>query len=98
MLKPHPQAIHHKVEKADNRVVTGIRVTAEKLKSGELVICKGCDAALREFQLYCWDKKSGEDKVVKTHDHAMDEIRYFVATVVSPESGGFWAGVVERAR
>lgn len=69
------------VEKADNRVVTGIRVTAEKLKNGDLVICKGCDAALREFQLYCWDQKSGEDKVVKSHDHAMDEIRYFAMSL-----------------
>jgi len=73
------------VQKADNRVVDGIRVTAEKLKNGEIVICKGCDAALREFQLYCWDKKSGEDKVIKTHDHAMDEIRYFAMSVEKPE-------------
>ena len=47
------------VRKADNRVLSGIRVTAGGLKSGRLVICKGCDAALREFGLYRWDKKSG---------------------------------------
>ena len=66
------------VRKADNRVLAGIRRTAQALKQGEIVICKGCDAAAREFSLYCWDLKSGEDKVVKEHDHAMDEIRYFV--------------------
>ena len=73
------------VRKADNRVLDGIRVTAEGLKSGRLVICKGCDAALREFQLYCWDKKSGEDRVVKEHDHAMDEIRYFAMSLEERE-------------
>ena len=39
------------------------------------------------------------DKVKKQFDHAMDEIRYFVATVVAPEEGaglGFFAGFVER--
>lgn len=38
------------------------------------------------------------DKVKKEFDHAMDEIRYFVATVVAPEAGEdfFFAGYVER--
>ena len=66
------------VRKADNRVLEGIRRTAQALQKGEIVICKGCDAAAREFSMYCWDLKSGQDKVVKEHDHAMDEIRYFV--------------------
>ncbi len=66
------------VRKADNRVLEGIRRTAQALQSGEIVICKGCDAAAREFSMYCWDLRSGQDKVVKEHDHAMDEIRYFV--------------------
>lgn len=74
-----------KVQKADNRVLDGIRVTAERLKSGEIVICRGCDAALREFQLYRWDKKSGTDSVIKEHDHAMDEIRYFAMSLGKTE-------------
>ena len=74
-----------KVQKADNRVLDGIRVTAERLKSGEIVICRGCDAALREFQLYRWDKKSGTDSVIKEHDHAMDEIRYFAMSLGKAE-------------
>ena len=73
------------VRKADNRVLDGIRVTAQALKSGKMVICKGCDAALREFQLYRWDKKAGEDRVVKEHDHAMDEIRYFAMSMEEKE-------------
>ena len=83
------------VRKADNRALTGIRVTAELLKKGRLVICRGCDASLREFGLYRWDKRAGEDRVVKEHDHAMDDIRYFAMSL--EETGKPLAAVcVER--
>lgn len=87
-----------RVKKADNQVVSGIRLTARLLKSGKLVICRGCDAAIREFGLYRWDDRAvGQDQVRKEHDHAMDEIRYFAATVAGKEGrGGFVAGSVER--
>lgn len=87
-----------RVKKADNRVADGIRVTAEKLKSGELVICKGCSAAEREFGLYRWDPKGGTEKVVKEHDHAMDEIRYFAMSLEEGRQEDRWAAVaVERS-
>ena len=37
---------------------------------------------------------------VGRHDHAMDEIRYFAATVAAREEdrGGIFAGCVERGR
>ena len=73
------------VRKADNRVLEGIRRTADALRSGKIVICKGCDSAVREFGLYCWDLKAGEDRVVKQHDHAMDDIRYFVMSLEQSE-------------
>ena len=87
-----------RVKKADNQVVSGIRLTARLLKSGKLVICRGCDDAVREFGLYRWDDRAvGQDQVRKEHDHAMDEIRYFAATVAGKEGrGGFVAGSVER--
>ena len=87
-----------RVRKADNQVLSGIRLTARLLKSGKLVICRGCRDAIREFGLYRWDEDSqGQDKVNKEHDHAMDEIRYFAATVAArAEAGGFYAGSVER--
>lgn len=87
-----------RVKKADNQVVSGIRLTARLLKSGKIVICKGCDAAVREFGLYRWDDRAvGQDQVRKEYDHAMDEIRYFAATVAGKEGrGGFVAGSVER--
>ena len=84
------------VRKADNRVLEGIRRTAEALRKGEIVICRGCDAAAREFSMYCWDTRAGEDKVKKEHDHAMDEIRYFVMAMDMSEP--LAAAVVERPR
>lgn len=82
------------VRKADNRVLEGIRRTAEALRTGRIVICRGCDAAAREFSMYCWDTRAGEDKVRKEHDHAMDEIRYFVMSLEQPAPVA--AAVVER--
>ena len=69
------------------------------LKQGKIVICPPCTDAIREFASYCWDLSAGDrDRVRKEFDHAMDEIRYFVATVVAPEEGEdlFFAGYVER--
>jgi hypothetical protein len=87
------------VQKAKNEVLSGIRLTADALKTGQVVICTPCADAIREFGSYCWDLSDGDkDRVKKQFDHAMDEIRYFVATIVAGEAGGFWAGVVERTR
>ena len=87
-----------RVRRADNQVLSGIRTTARLLKSGKLVICRGCDDAVREFGLYRWDEDGqGQDRVKKEHDHAMDEIRYFAATVAARQGGdSFFAGSVER--
>lgn len=87
-----------RVKRADNEVLSGIRLTQRLLKSGRLVICKGCEDAIREFGLYRWEEQGdGQDRVKKEHDHAMDEIRYFAATVAGRErSGEFFAGSVER--
>ncbi|MCI6989896.1 MAG: PBSX family phage terminase large subunit [Clostridiales bacterium] len=87
------------VRKAENDVLSGIRRTADALKTGRIVICPACQDAIREFGSYCWDLSAGDrDKVRKEFDHAMDEIRYFVATVAAPEEGEapFFAGYVER--
>ena len=86
------------VEKADNDVLAGIRTTAELLRKGELVICTPCTDAIREFSLYCWDEKAVGDRVKKVHDHAMDDIRYFAATVAAGERGDFGGLCVERGR
>ena len=66
-------------------MLTGIRRTAEALKSGRIVICAGCADAIREFSLYRWQgtENALSDAPRKENDHAMDEIRYFVSTVLA---------------
>ena len=88
------------VRKAENDVLSGIRQTARLLQSGRLVICEGCADAIREFGQYRWaEKDGGADRVKKEHDHAMDDIRYFAATIAAKENwGGFFAGSVERGQ
>lgn len=82
-------------ESARNDVLEGIRVTADLLRQGKLVICTPCRDAIREFSLYCWDQRAVGDRVVKKFDHAMDDIRYFAASV--GRGGGFVGGLaVER--
>ena len=85
------------VVRAENEVLSGIRITAQLLRERRLVICDTCTDALREFELYCWDQSAAGDRVKKEHDHAMDDIRYFAATVVAPRRGdAFAAAAVER--
>lgn len=87
------------VRKAKNDVLSGIRLTADLLKQGKIVICRPCRDCLREIQEYCWDEKSGgQDKVRKENDHAMDDMRYFAATILGEKPGGFAACTVERKR
>jgi PBSX family phage terminase large subunit len=70
------------VRKANNSVLDGIRNVGTLLKAGKLHFSPECKDTVREFGLYCWDEKAGEDKVIKENDHAMDDIRYFVHTVM----------------
>ncbi len=85
------------VVKADNDVLAGIRKTRQALKEGRIVICTGCDDCLREMDCYVWDLSSEErDRVKKEHDHAMDDMRYFVSTVLKGPERGFVACTVER--
>lgn len=69
------------VRKANNNVLDGIRITGTLIQSGKLKIHCSCENAIREFGTYAWDEKSGDDRVIKEFDHAMDDIRYFCATV-----------------
>ncbi len=88
-----------RVKKADNDVLSGIRLTSDALKEGRIVITEGCADLLREMDEYVWDLSSGnKDRVKKEHDHAMDDMRYFVSTVLKEQSNGFMALSVERPR
>ena len=88
-----------RVRKANNDVLSGIRLTSDALKDGRVVICRGCDDCLREMDEYVWDLSGGaKDRVKKEHDHAMDDMRYFVSTVLKGGGAGVAACAVERKR
>ena len=77
------------VRKADNAVLDGIRNTAKALQNGSVRICDNCKNTIAEFSAYRWDEKSQEDKPIKENDHAMDDIRYFVNTVIAKSTAKF---------
>ena len=87
-----------RVVKADNDVLSGIRVTADHLKSGRIVICRECEACLREMDAYVWEAGGTKDRVRKENDHAMDDMRYFAATVLGRQEAGVAVCSVERRR
>lgn len=70
------------VRKARNEVLPGIRLVASLLQAGILQVSPRCKDTIREFGLYRWEDKGEKDTVVKENDHAMDDIRYFCATVL----------------
>ena len=89
----------YRVIKADNDVLSGIRLTSDCLKDGRIVICEGCKDCLREMDEYVWDLGSeSKDRVRKENDHAMDDMRYFVATVLKTPEVGFTACAVARKK
>ncbi|MBQ7598871.1 MAG: PBSX family phage terminase large subunit [Clostridia bacterium] len=85
-----------RVVKAHNDVLDGIRKVQDALREGRIAIGPDCRDTLREFSLYRWDESAGGDRVKKEHDHAMDDLRYFVASVLSQPEDGFFAIAASR--
>lgn len=73
------------VQKANNSVLDGIRLTGALIQSGKIRFHENCVNTFSEFESYLWDESSGEDAVIKENDHAMDMIRYFVQTIMRRE-------------
>ena len=84
-----------KVVPAQNNVVNGIRKTSQALKDGSVRICRNCLDIRKEFSLYRWDKAKANDLPIKENDHAMDDLRYFVNTVLCTKNR-FFAFATER--
>lgn len=87
---------------ARNEVTDGIRRVCDALKGSKIAFSSTCKDSLREFGLYRWDTaagKLGRDSPRKEHDHAMDDIRYFVSTVLEGEEEDcFFALAAQRDR
>ncbi len=86
-----------RVISAKNDVIDGIRRVSDCLKNGTILFSPECKATIREFGLYRWEENSAKDAVRKENDHAMDDIRYFVSTVICGEADeGFFAVAAKR--
>lgn len=87
-----------KVMPAKNDVIDGIRRVSDCLKNGSLKFASVCKDSIREFGLYRWEENSAKDSVRKENDHAMDDIRYFVSTVIDGgnDEGFFAVAAVRR--
>lgn len=70
------------VRRAVNDVLNGIQNVAVKLQAGDLLFNDCCKDIQAEFYAYAWDEKAGQDKPIKDNDHAMDDMRYFVNTIL----------------
>ena len=66
------------------------------LAQGKILISPECEDIIREFSLYRWDEKAGKDVPKKENDHAMDDMRYFVSTVLGEKEQGFYSVSVTR--
>lgn len=70
------------VRKGRNDVVDGIRRVSTALQKRKLFFSPDCKDCIREFSLYRWNEKASEDTPIKENDHAMDDVRYFVNTIM----------------
>lgn len=86
----------YRVIPAKNEVINGIRRVSNVLAQGKILICPECEDIIREFSLYRWDEKAGKDVPKKENDHAMDDMRYFVSTVLGEKEQGFYSISVTR--
>lgn len=86
-----------RVVKAENDVVAGINRVCRALKEEDIYFSASCRDTIREFSVYRWDDSLRRDAPKKENDHAMDDIRYFVSTVLCGDTGDmFCSFAVER--
>lgn len=71
------------VVRAKNDVISGINFVTEALNSNKILFHESCENTIREFFLYSWNEKGHGDCVKKENDHAMDDMRYFVSTIMN---------------
>jgi len=82
------------VRPARNDVLAGIRQVADALLAGRLLFHASCADCIREFGLYRWDESApGRDAPRKENDHAMDDVRYFVAAAMAERDSFYVEGV-----
>ena len=86
----------YQVKPGNNSVTEGIANVATELSKGTLLFNDCCHEIFTEFESYVWDSKAaenGEDRPIKQNDHAMDDMRYFVQTILYKKTGMTIGGV-----
>ncbi|MBQ3136601.1 MAG: PBSX family phage terminase large subunit [Clostridia bacterium] len=87
----------YRVIPAKNDVISGIRKVQSALRDGKILISPVCVASTKEFSLYRWEENATKDTPKKENDHAMDDIRYFVSTILDcGDESGFFALAAAR--
>lgn len=75
-------------EHANNDVENGIQIMTSEMSKGNLTICSECINTIKEIETYVWDNKAAErgyDEPIKKDDHAVDALRYAIATHKIPD-------------
>ncbi len=68
---------------ANNEVLDGIQMMISEMQKGNLFVVNRCTNLIREIETYVWDNKKserGDDEPVKKDDHAIDALRYAIAS------------------
>ncbi len=68
---------------ANNDVFNGIQMMTSSIRDGRVVVLDNCTNLIREIESYTWDSKKsekGEDAPIKVNDHALDALRYVIAS------------------
>ncbi len=82
-MKLELQKNHMPVTEANNDVLYGIETMTSQMNKGNLFICKDAPNLIREVENYVWDTtkaEKGEDAPMKKADHAVDALRYVIAS------------------
>lgn len=82
-----------KVKKANNDLNKGIENTGTALNLKRIMFDLSCINSIKEFYSYVWNDKlsdKGKEEPIKINDHAMDDIRYFVNTILFKKNGSLY--------
>lgn len=71
---------YYRVLPADNAVLDGIRETAVAMQQGLIKVSPQLKEWRMEAEGYVWADDTGQERPVKSEDHYMDAMRYFVFT------------------
>ncbi len=84
------------VTQAKNDVLSGINLVSEALNKNKILFHESCKDSIREFFTYRWNENAKGDCVKKENDHAMDDIRYFLSTIMDEPSDSFFVLSAKR--